>query len=223
MIRAVLFDLDETLLDRTTTFRGFVERQVSRFPHILGAISTAEYVECLVRLDHEGNADHRYTFRGVEAELSLPEGAAGRLLADFDAHFPDECIPFAGAARVLCELRDVGLRTGLITNGSSRRQRRKIELMKLEPLLDVITVSEEVGIRKPDGEIFRLTLERLAVSPEQSMYVGDNPEADVMGASAHGMVAVWKRSAFWAAPREADATVDSLEDVVSLATTQMEK
>ena len=52
-------------------------------------------------------------------------------------------------------------------------------------------ISEEVGIRKPRREIFEVALERLGASHEQTIHVGDNLRADVEGAAAVGITAVW--------------------------------
>jgi HAD superfamily hydrolase (TIGR01549 family) len=56
---------------------------------------------------------------------------------------------------------------------------------------DVIVVSADVGWRKPHPEIFRETLRRMGVGPDQAVFVGDTPEADVLGPQGVGMDAIW--------------------------------
>lgn len=126
-------------------------------------------------------------------------------MADFDAHFPDKCIPFEGGSHLLRELRAMDIRTGLITNGSSHRQRRKVRQMELEPLLDVITISEEAGMRKPEPGIFHNTLAQVGVDPEEAMFVGDDPWSNIGGARSSGMRAIWMRTPFWPEPPDKDA------------------
>jgi len=66
-----------------------------------------------------------------------------------------------------------------------------LEAAGLRRHLDVIVVSDAVGIRKPRPEIFEQVLEELGTSPEATLHVGDNLSADVSGASAVGLRTVW--------------------------------
>ena len=61
--------------------------------------------------------------------------------------------------------------------------------------MDTVVISEREGIRKPDPKIFIRAAERVRVPPQQCLFVGDNPEADIGGALAAGMQAVWRRGA----------------------------
>jgi HAD superfamily hydrolase (TIGR01549 family) len=80
---------------------------------------------------------------------------------------------------------------GLITNGPVWTQRPKIERFRLVEYLDLLIVSEEVGVAKPDPAIFQIALERLGVQPSEALFVGDSPEHDLRGAAAAGMPCVW--------------------------------
>lgn len=79
----------------------------------------------------------------------------------------------------------------MITNGSVHSQNSKIDQVKLRKYFDEIIISDEVGIKKPDKQIFELVLEGLKVKPEFSLFVGDHPLNDIKGASEVGMHAVW--------------------------------
>ena len=65
---------------------------------------------------------------------------------------------------------------GIITNGSSQRQRAKIINTNLNNYFDTIIISEEVGLSKPDKRIFELALNKLDVQPEDVLFVGDDLE-----------------------------------------------
>lgn len=82
-------------------------------------------------------------------------------------------------------------RLGLITNGPAFSQRPKISHFGLEQFMDVVVVSEEVGMAKPDPAIFWLALRQLGVGPEEAVYVGDSLEHDLRGAAAAGLAFVW--------------------------------
>ena len=86
-------------------------------------------------------------------------------------------------------LRARGLRLGLISNWDSRLQ-RIIDGLGLGELLDTVVSSADVGLHKPDPRIFELACERLGVTPQQAAHVGDHHYADIVGASAVGMLPV---------------------------------
>jgi HAD superfamily hydrolase (TIGR01549 family) len=110
------------------------------------------------------------------------------LAAEYAAWQPGHHL--APTTPVLLEaLRDRGLKTGLISNGFDPPDLVRVELSRLgvAQLLDVIVMSGDVGVRKPDPAIFRYALERLGVAPENALMVGDKVAIDVAGAKALGM------------------------------------
>jgi putative hydrolase of the HAD superfamily len=96
----------------------------------------------------------------------------------------DDAVHTLEALRRSCKL-------GLVTNGPSWTQRPKIEQFRLAEYLDLLIVSEEVGVAKPDPGIFRIALDRLQVAPHETLFVGDSIEFDMRGAIAAGMPFVW--------------------------------
>ncbi len=68
-----------------------------------------------------------------------------------------------------------GYKTGLLSNSSIEYLSRIVDRHKLESLFDVITVSAEVGLIKPDPKIFKHVLQRLGVNPEEAIFIDDNP------------------------------------------------
>jgi putative hydrolase of the HAD superfamily len=122
--------------------------------------------------------------RPVEAD-----GLRGRLFAGME---PDPAM--AGA---LARARAAGIRTGLLSNswGDSGYERERFG-----ELFDAVVISAEVGLRKPDREIFLLAADRIGVPPEECVFVDDLlHNAD--GARAVGMEAVVHRSAEFTIPR----------------------
>jgi putative hydrolase of the HAD superfamily len=116
---------------------------------------------------------------------------------------------------VLAAVRDRGLRTALITNGPSGLQRGKLATVGLDGF-DAVIVSGEVGHRKPRREIFDLALAELGVSAADALHVGDNQVADVAGAQAAGMVAVWINRTGAAAASDPHHVVTDLRELLAL-------
>jgi len=80
---------------------------------------------------------------------------------------------------------------GLITNGASCLQREKLTTAGLDEYFDVVVVSAEFGVGKPDPSIFEHALDRLGSDREQAVMIGDSLTRDVNGAIATGLQGVW--------------------------------
>jgi putative hydrolase of the HAD superfamily len=79
-----------------------------------------------------------------------------------------------------------------------------------------VVVSEAVGVKKPDRQIFEAAQERLGVSATQSIFIGDHPQNDIVGPQALGMKAIWFRDDFWGGAPTAQAQTDRLLEIPGL-------
>lgn len=98
-------------------------------------------------------------------------------------------VPYPDSTSTLRRLKEMGVAIGLISNwdGSARQVLKNVGLYDF---FDDVLISSEVGISKPDPRIFEMAIERLGVSAEESLYVGDNYFDDVVGANSIGMKAM---------------------------------
>jgi putative hydrolase of the HAD superfamily len=104
----------------------------------------------------------------------------------------DEVQPFPEAVATLRALRGLGIRVGVLTNGPSGFQRRKLDVSGLGPELDAIAISGELGVAKPERAAFDKALALLDTRAEETAMVGDSLENDVLGAMNAGLAAaVW--------------------------------
>jgi putative hydrolase of the HAD superfamily len=81
-------------------------------------------------------------------------------------------------------------RLGLVSNGSSQAQRAKIGALRLEQYFDPIVISDEVGLRKPQPEIFWMASDRWEIPRNEILVVGDDEASDIVGARNAGMQAL---------------------------------
>lgn len=220
-VTAVLFDLDETLLDRTRSLHGFLSDQHARFAASLGNVDVTTWGERFLALDARGSVPKARVYPALLAEFGGDAGSARALLDDFADNCCRHALPVPGMAEVLETLRRRGLPLGVVTNGETTFQGRHIAALGLSDLVDTVLVSETEGVRKPDPAIFRRAAERLEVTPGGCVFVGDNPRADVLGAAAAGMHPVWfRRGLSWPddLPPNPGRAIDELPGLLALIT-----
>jgi putative hydrolase of the HAD superfamily len=199
MIRAVFFDLDGTLYDRDAAILRMAEEQFEAFRDELG-VEKSVFLERLTELDGHGQPRTPRLHHVLAESLGLGVAVGDKLEAYFRSHYPSLCKLSTDNLNTLMTLRERGKKLGLITNGPTEWQSRKIEYMGLASLFDAIVISEAEGVRKPDPRIFERALERCGVRANESMFVGDHPEIDIQGAVGAGLVPVWKAAPYWQVP-----------------------
>jgi putative hydrolase of the HAD superfamily len=215
-MKAVLFDLDGTLFDRDAAARDLVEAQYAAFALSLVSVPEAEFVARVLELDDHGYRDKSEVYATLADERGFTKELARELTDDFLRRYDHgSCQPFADAVSTLTELKRRGLKTGVITNGRQSIQDAKIDALALRSLLDVVSISEVEGLRKPDRRIFERTALRLGVAPADCAFVGDHPEVDIAGARTAGLLAIWRRSPHWGAPVDPVPTIKALGEVLA--------
>jgi FMN phosphatase YigB (HAD superfamily) len=124
---------------------------------------------------------------------------------------------YPAAQSVLSAIREMGVRTALISNVGSTSPgvyRRYLEREGVGQYLEYLTFSNEIASAKPAAKMFTHTLEQLGVAPENALHVGDNLHADVGGAKDVGMSAVWVRGYDDRKPRvQPDFTISGLDEL----------
>ncbi|WHZ02880.1 HAD family hydrolase [Neobacillus sp. YX16] len=211
MIKAVLFDLDGTLLDRDASVKRFIHSQYDRLARIVGHIPREEYVTRFIELDQRGYVWKDKVYQQLVKEFHIKELSWEELLQDYITDFKNHCVAFPNLVPMLEELKSRDLRLGMITNGWGQFQQDNIKALGIEKYFDRILISEWEGIKKPDPEIFKRALKQLNVPPQQSIYVGDHPENDVKAAQNAGMIGVWIKDPHWQA--EVEFIINDLSEI----------
>lgn len=213
-IAAVLFDLDETLLDRRQSLTQFVLAQYQRFYPHFQHIPSAAYLRRVVELDANGAVWKDQVYKQLLAELEIMDVGWEELLNDYVAHFAEACVGFPNLHATLDALETKGYKLGIVTNGRSPFQERNIAALGIRHYFGAVLVSEAEGVRKPDPEIFLRAAARLRTQPDKVVFVGDNPQADIAGAQRCGMKAIWFAPRATGSCTFADAVCHGLDEVV---------
>lgn len=98
--------------------------------------------------------------------------------------------PAKGAKELLQEISKKCL-VGVLTNGFTEAQYRKLHSSGLDRYIQRMVISDEIGIQKPDSQLFRYAEQATGARPESTIMIGDNPENDVRGALEAGWAAAY--------------------------------
>jgi len=120
---------------------------------------------------------------------------------------------FPNTHQVLSQLKEK-YQLHIITNGFKEVQYTKLEKSNLMQYFEVVVCSEETGKKKPHKDVFNLALSRAKTLPEESLMIGDNLEADIIGANKVGMKTVW----FNPDQKQTKSNVVQIQDLIELST-----
>jgi len=210
--KAVIFDLDGTLLDRDSSLYRFAGDQYDRL-RLGNADDRRAWVERFLALDEHGYVWKDRVYRELVHEFGLSRSWE-TLLEDYLAKFHRHCVGFPHLTETLERLRKRGLKLAVITNGFTDFQLNNLRSLGIEPYFDTISISEREGLRKPDPEIFHRTARRLGVDVSESVYVGDHPVNDVAASRRAGMRGIWKATPYYAGDFARDGEIHDLLELL---------
>lgn len=199
-MKALIFDLDDTLYDQIQPFAkavgqyaavpdSLVEPLYLAFRHHSDAVFASSVSGEMSMRDM-----HVYRMQRAFSDLGLtvsPETAYAIQVTYAKEQEQLQFMPGAEELFAFCKKQHLTL--GLITNGPYEHQLKKIQSLRLSNWMpeNLIIISGQVGVFKPDVTIFKMMEERLQLSPKDLCYVGDSFESDIVGAKAAGWQAVW--------------------------------
>lgn len=200
MVKAVIFDLDDTLYD----YEKLNEKAgaaAEDFTCMELGISCEQYREAYrsgreetkKALSDVGAGHNRllYFQKALEYLGAAPMPLSLQIYETYWGVFLQEMKLFPGAGELLGDLKKRRIPVLICTDLTAHIQHRKIEALGIASDIRYLVSSEEAGKEKPAKEIFDLCLEKLKLPPEEILYIGDSLEKDMKGALRAGMKAVW--------------------------------
>ncbi len=182
-IKGIIFDLDDTLYSE----KEYVKSGYRALSDFLGG-------------GYEGRLwqyfkDHKSAIDELLKELGR-EDVKTEALSVYRNHKPDIHL-YDGVSELIVNLKNKGIKIGIITDGRPEGQRNKLEALGLDSVVDDVIITDELGgnqFRKPCDIAFRIIVTRWRLNPAEVVYVGDNQDKDLQAPKQLGMKNIWFRN-----------------------------
>jgi putative hydrolase of the HAD superfamily len=216
MCDAILFDLDNTLFDVKQYMTGAFADVAAHLEAEYGIDGEQVHTD-LMELWRTETSMYPHLFDDIVADRSI-NADIDQIVAIFNDHEP-ALEPYKGVPEILNDLQQTGYTLGIVTDGTPRRQRRKMDALGVRAAFEAVVLTAEVGESKPSPIPFKRAANRLDRRTEDCMYVGDNPRVDFAGANSVGMTTIrLRRGEFRAIPAgsNVDVTIENIRDIYDI-------
>lgn len=200
-IRAILFDLDNTLTHREKSIEAYAHYVIRHYQEKLVGQPHTQMVEIIHRIDQGGYPKKEYL-----THPSIAASVAHALIQELVWHHPpkledltqfwfqqfgQQAVAMQGAEELLQQLKQQGYQLAVVSNGGHATRTTILQGLGFIEYFDLIVSSELVGVSKPQPEIFTYTVEQLGRDYEECLFIGDHPINDIQGAENVGITAIW--------------------------------
>lgn len=192
-LKAVLFDLDDTLVDRRGAYDIFYRSFYDQHDSLSDDISWPDAKDFFWTLSPDNATNPRQAFLAIQQRWPGVKGGPDSHFHKYFKSMVANMKPLPGALELVEALNSSGLPWGVVTNGD-QYQLDKVKSAGLEGLLPFVIATKLHGADKPDPEPYLHALRLLEIGRDdagQVLFVGDNPHTDIIGAHGVGMQTAW--------------------------------
>jgi len=223
MIKAIIFDLDGTLINEdqidsgliyvyktnTSCFKGITQKEFlnankKAFDSLLKMYKTRK-----ILLSQFGIL---IWYKTVKI-LKLPESPVviNKLYQSLQKFILSRTIPIDGAVTVLSLIKKSGYKVGILSNGLFEERINKIRKTGISKFIDVLVTTDIVGFDKPNEKPFNFILDILNVKPDETIFIGNSLMEDIYGAKNANIKALWYSKL---KEGDVDCRIDNLVDII---------
>jgi putative hydrolase of the HAD superfamily len=220
LIKAVVFDLDNTLMDFMKMKKRAIEEAIPAMVDA-GLEITPEMANKLI--------DEIYKERGIEYQQVFDD-FLNKVLKKVDYKILSAGIVAYRRAReasliaypkvysTLYKLLKMGIKMGILSDAPVKEAWLRLAYLNFHQIVDTVVTFDDTGVRKPDPAPFRLLLQKLEVSANEAIMVGDWVERDIIGASQVGMKTAFARygDTFNTQSHNADYELNDISELIAI-------
>lgn len=220
MIKAVVFDLDNTLMDFMKMKNNSVEAAIYAMIDAGLTISYQEAVQTINSIYKEQGIEYQQVFDlFLQKTLGRVEHkimAAG--IVAYRRAREAALIPYPHVYSTLMALTKKGIKMGIVSDAPVKEAWLRLAYLNFHHIFDQVVTFDETGERKPSPAPFRLILKKLDIEPANALMVGDWAERDIVGAKNIGMKTAFARygDTFETKNHNADYELSDIKDLIDI-------
>jgi len=221
-LKGIVFDLDQTLYDRNATdLLAMAAYYASHRESFAEDCSLQKAQSAMLIADHDnGHFGWNRILDSLKAQgLFKTAPSADDICSCFQEQYALHGVLYPSTLPMFEGLKELGLKTGLITNGKTDGQMGKVKGMGLERCFDRICIGCDKATAKPHPDLFLEMAGNLGCKPEELLYVGDHPVNDIQASRLAGYTPIWIRTMPWDYPEveKPELQIDDLSELLVIA------
>ena len=220
MIKAIIFDLDNTLLDFIKMKQFSVKAAITAMNEAGLEVNEEKAYQDIFDLYIEKGWENQQVFddylNQTVGKVSNKILAAG--IVSYRRAREATLLVYPNVNKTLIELIKMGIKLAVVSDAPSREAWMRLYYLNLHHVFEPVLTYDDTGVRKPSAKPFKMALDVLNVEPEEALMIGDWPERDVVGAKQIGMKTIFARygDTFGTINSGADWDVNDIYEVVGI-------
>ncbi len=220
MIKAIIFDLDNTLLDFVKMKQFSVKAAITAMNEAGLEVDEKKAYEDIFDLYMERGWENQQVFddylNQTVGEVSNKILAAG--IVSYRRAREATLLVYPNVNKTLIQLIKMGINLAVVSDAPSREAWMRLYYLNLHHVFDPVLTFDDTGVRKPSPKPFQMALDYLKIKPNEAIMIGDWPERDVVGAKEIGMKTIFARygDTFGTVDSGADWDVNNVYEVVNI-------
>ncbi|MFH1637361.1 MAG: TIGR02253 family HAD-type hydrolase [Candidatus Woesearchaeota archaeon] len=189
MIKAVIFDLDNTLLDFYKVKHLSIDAATKAMIEAGLDLPEEEIKKGISKIYDKWGIEYDYVFEEYMKEFfgKIDWKVVANAIIAYRRVRDSLMQPYSGVSSTLMKMKKQGMQLAIVSDAPSLRAWLRLTVMKLDDFFDVVVAYDDTKQYKPSELPFKAALEKLGVKPEETLMVGDNIDRDIMGAKKLGM------------------------------------
>tara|TARA_B110000495_G_C22807528_1_gene471496 strand:+ start:25 stop:708 length:684 start_codon:yes stop_codon:yes gene_type:complete len=220
MIKAIIFDLDNTLLDFVKMKQFSVKAAITAMNEAGLEVDEKKAYEDIFDLYMERGWENQQVFddylNQTVGKVSNKILAAG--IVSYRRAREATLVVYPNVNKTLIQLIKMGINLAVVSDAPSREAWMRLYYLNLHHVFDPVLTFDDTGVRKPSPKPFQMALDYLKIKPNEAIMIGDWPERDVVGAKEIGMKTIFARygDTFGTVDSGADWDVNDVYEVVNI-------